>query len=314
MTTDAPLDDATLINRLKVLAADAIPVACDPIYTHVWEGANEDLLEAANRLYGYAEWSNDVRRLSREMAVMIDGEDAARQPSLCDVAAMVRDLVAKHADLCASGQVRALDDHRSFPEAADGRPLPPMADDLMTAGLNGEDARFVAIQLAQNGLSLTPAPQPAGEAEPVAWLPDATIEWLKSYDGPACATKTAAHIRPLKSGRGKPVYLHPPQPSLSVADPSSDDEPTAARWGWDGYGWAHYIDNGSGSTWQKRAEAHPDCELLYSRPKPSMSVEEAALLDLQYLANDLSWDRRTRDISDRIIASLHGLKGGEAND
>lgn len=45
-------------------------------------------------------------------------------------------------------------DHRSFPEAADGRPFPPMMDELMTAGLNGEDARFVAIQLRQNGFYL----------------------------------------------------------------------------------------------------------------------------------------------------------------
>lgn len=43
---------------------------------------------------------------------------------------------------------------RSFPEAADGRPMPPMGYDLMTAGMNAEDARFVAIQLAQNGLAL----------------------------------------------------------------------------------------------------------------------------------------------------------------
>jgi hypothetical protein len=32
-----------------------------------------------------------------------------------------------------------------------------MGDELMTAGLNAEDARFVAVQLAQNGLALTPA-------------------------------------------------------------------------------------------------------------------------------------------------------------
>lgn len=44
--------------------------------------------------------------------------------------------------------------HRSFPDAADGRPMPPMGDELMIAGLNDEDARFVAIQLAQNGLAL----------------------------------------------------------------------------------------------------------------------------------------------------------------
>ena len=47
--------------------------------------------------------------------------------------------------------------HRSFPEAGDGRPLPPMGDELMTAGLNAEDARFVAVQLAQNGLTLVDA-------------------------------------------------------------------------------------------------------------------------------------------------------------
>lgn len=56
-------------------------------------------------------------------------------------------------------------DHRSFPEAADGRPMPPMVDELMTAGLNCEDARFVAIQLAQNGLTLAPAEQGGAEAE-----------------------------------------------------------------------------------------------------------------------------------------------------
>lgn len=44
--------------------------------------------------------------------------------------------------------------HRSFPEAGDGRPLPPMGDELMTAGLSPEDARFVAVQLRQNGYYL----------------------------------------------------------------------------------------------------------------------------------------------------------------
>ena len=41
--------------------------------------------------------------------------------------------------------------HRSFPEAGDGRPMPPMGDELMTAGLSAEDARFVAVQLRNNG-------------------------------------------------------------------------------------------------------------------------------------------------------------------
>lgn len=56
--------------------------------------------------------------------------------------------------------VQPAPDHRSFPDAADGRPMPPMGDELMTAVLNCDDARFVAIQLAQNGLTLAPAAQP----------------------------------------------------------------------------------------------------------------------------------------------------------
>ena len=44
--------------------------------------------------------------------------------------------------------------HRSFPDAGDGRALPPMGDELMTAGLSAEDARFVAVQLRQNGYYL----------------------------------------------------------------------------------------------------------------------------------------------------------------
>ena len=44
--------------------------------------------------------------------------------------------------------------HRSFPEAGDGRPMPPMGDELMTAGLSAENARFVAVQLRQNGYYL----------------------------------------------------------------------------------------------------------------------------------------------------------------
>lgn len=61
--------------------------------------------------------------------------------------------------------VQPAQDLRSFPEAADGRPMPPIGDELMTAGLNCEDARFVAIQLAQNGLTLAPAEQGGAEVE-----------------------------------------------------------------------------------------------------------------------------------------------------
>ena len=44
--------------------------------------------------------------------------------------------------------------HRSFPDVGDGRPMPPMGDELMICGLNEADARFVAVQLANHGLTL----------------------------------------------------------------------------------------------------------------------------------------------------------------
>jgi hypothetical protein len=47
--------------------------------------------------------------------------------------------------------------HRSFPEAGDGRPMPPMGDELMIAGLSMKDARFVAAQLAKGGWALIKA-------------------------------------------------------------------------------------------------------------------------------------------------------------
>ena len=55
---------------------------------------------------------------------------------------------------------------------------------------------------------------------------------------------------------------------------------------------------------------------LYTAPPPAcqqeaVRVADASLTDLHYLANELSWDRRTRDISDRILAALRALKGGD---
>ncbi len=51
---------------------------------------------------------------------------------------------------------------RSFPEAADGRPMPPMGYELMAAGLNDEDARFVARMLRREGYYLV-------RAEDIGW-------------------------------------------------------------------------------------------------------------------------------------------------
>ena len=50
-----------------------------------------------------------------------------------------------------------MDDHRSFPEAADARPLPPMGYELIESGLSGEDACFVARQLRGKGFYLVRA-------------------------------------------------------------------------------------------------------------------------------------------------------------
>lgn len=43
---------------------------------------------------------------------------------------------------------------RSFPTAADGRPIPPMAVELWAAGADVETANFVARQLAASGIAM----------------------------------------------------------------------------------------------------------------------------------------------------------------
>lgn len=48
-------------------------------------------------------------------------------------------------------------DHRSFPEAADGRPMPPMGYALMEAGISPDDAIFAARRLRQEGFYLVRA-------------------------------------------------------------------------------------------------------------------------------------------------------------
>lgn len=53
-------------------------------------------------------------------------------------------------------------DQRSFPEAADGRPMPPMGYELMSAGLSSEDAAFVARMLRSEGYYLV-------RAEDIGW-------------------------------------------------------------------------------------------------------------------------------------------------
>lgn len=50
--------------------------------------------------------------------------------------------------------MKELDDHRSFPDAGDGRPMPPMGDTFYEAGLAPSDAAFIARRLRQNGYYL----------------------------------------------------------------------------------------------------------------------------------------------------------------
>ncbi|OWJ73313.1 hypothetical protein CDV50_03265 [Haematobacter massiliensis] len=78
-------------------------------------------------------------------------------------------------DIAGCYHIRATQEalHRSFPEAGDGRPLPPMGDDLMSAGLSAEDARFVAVQLVQNGLMLVSADAIEAQAARIKVLEDA---------------------------------------------------------------------------------------------------------------------------------------------
>lgn len=45
-------------------------------------------------------------------------------------------------------------DNRSFPDAADGRPMPPMGYTLCEMGLSWEDAVFVARRLRDHGYYL----------------------------------------------------------------------------------------------------------------------------------------------------------------
>ena len=45
--------------------------------------------------------------------------------------------------------------------------------------------------------------------KPLAWITLEVSDWLKVYDGPACAKITAIHRVPPKSGMGVPVYSEP---------------------------------------------------------------------------------------------------------
>lgn len=93
--------------------------------------------------------------------------------------------------------------HRSFPEAGDGRPMPPMGDELMIAGLNEKDARFVAVQLAQNGLRLVDASQTPDPDTKMrcaeCWCDGGECEWI--------ATGNETEVDPVSSFSSGPKSI-----------------------------------------------------------------------------------------------------------
>ena len=96
-------------------------------------------------------------------------------------------------------------DTRSFPDAADGRPMPSMGDELMIAGLSWEDARFVAHQLAQNGLMLvsaTPAPVEAGLIEALRSGEQADMDGCRVKVSREACEKAADILSALQPGDG----------------------------------------------------------------------------------------------------------------
>ena len=84
-------------------------------------------------------------------------EYVRRDPTVIASLPEVQALVMAERERCARIKPGAL--HCSFPEAGDGRPMSVMGDTLMTAGLSADDARFVAVQLEQNGWTLAPIAQ-----------------------------------------------------------------------------------------------------------------------------------------------------------
>lgn len=189
------------------------PIVSVEIGRSTWQGpAEEAPRRAGNRdadeRYGRAA-GQQVRALVANLSVWAGKAHPDQQ--LVDLAHVLAILDSNPAALMPAPQPEG-QSHRSFPDAADGRPMPPMGEDLMAAGLSGEDARFVALQLAQNGLMLVPATPTAQEA--VAWrCKDYADGWIL-YGNKAQAELYQACTGCLMEA----LYAHPPQPSETVAE------------------------------------------------------------------------------------------------
>ena len=138
---------------------------------------------------------DDMIRRGDALAVLSDEIDLARiaMPQAVPILSADRRAISALPAVQPAPAPAAL--RRSFPDAGDGRPMPPMGDELMAAGLSADDARFVAVQLAQNGLTLAVA------TAPVAPEVAALVEALKPFarqeipDTYKTATVWAADLR-----------------------------------------------------------------------------------------------------------------------
>ena len=119
------------------------------------------------------------------------------------------------ADLYASGQVRALVERILSTKSR------------VRGGVSGQTIeaakRSTFYEISEWDLdelldlaALTPAPQPAGEAVPEAWqckdFAEGWVTYSKQYE---------SHVRKYHEQTGciiRPLYAHPPQPSVSVAE------------------------------------------------------------------------------------------------
>ena len=84
-------------------------------------------------------------------------------------------------------------DHRSFPEAADGRPSLPMEPELWAAGCDMETARFVARQLAAQGYTLVRVEDQDAKIAEVAKIAETAID-LCMHGHPVSALNVAKDV------------------------------------------------------------------------------------------------------------------------
>lgn len=161
--------------------------AADALFMQEALNAAPSLLDAIDAL---AAEVTRLREAGQEAALQVLASDGQAQEAL-DRA------------LAAEARVKELEGfadarHRSFPDVGDARPMPPMGDELMIAGLSGGDARFVAIQLAEKGMTLTD-----WRSKAVEWLNDAHRDYMisKGQDPDKYASTFSLAARAILEGK-----------------------------------------------------------------------------------------------------------------